>query len=228
MSNTIKLLSIGLAVLVFFTLWTSNQDTDKSAASIRVWNAHVNEQGKLDVLGVVLGQSTLKEAEEVLHTQSERALFVDVKNNEHLGDTLEAYFPTSPDRAKLFLELEASDELIARIKKRAYKATVYPSGNLKLAVAPEQMAEVEATQVKSLTYRPPISLTPETVEKNFGPADKKIKDGDGNIHIMYPALGLDVVIAREGKPLLQFVSPADFDRLLELLDAGDSQKTPPQ
>jgi len=228
MSNKIKLLYIGLAVLIFFTLWSSNQDADKSSASIRVWNAHINEQGKLDVLGVVLGQSTLKEAEEILHTQSERALFVDVKDNEHKGDTLEAYFPTSPDRAKLFLELVASDELIAKIKKRAYKATVFPSGNVKLAVAPEQMAEIETTVVKSLTYRPPISLTPETVEKNFGPADRKLNDGDGNIHLLYPALGLDVVIAREGKPLLQFVAPADFGRLLELLDVDDSQKTPPQ
>ncbi len=225
MSLKLKILWTGLAVLFLVTIWPS-ETPEEQASSIRVWDTHVNEQGQLNVLGVVLGQTSLKEAETILHTQSERALFIDVENKEHKGDTLEAYFPTSPDRAKLFLELAASEELIKKIKERAYKATVYPSGNAKLEVAPEQMAEVEVTTVKSLTYVPPISLTPSMVEKNFGKAEQKLNDGHGNIHILYPSLGLDVVIAREGKPLLQFVSPENFDRLLELLDASEANETP--
>ncbi|MFC1747300.1 hypothetical protein ACFL2V_00685 [Pseudomonadota bacterium] len=225
MSIKLKLLYVGLAILFIATLWPSEPSEEK-VASIRIWNAHVNEQGQLDVLGVVLGKTTLKEAEVILHTQSERALFIDIQSKEHKSDTLEAYFPTSPDRAKLFLELDASEELFTDIKKRGYKATLFPSGNAKVAVAPEQTADVEATIVKSLTYVPPISLTPSLVEKNFGKADRKLNDGSGNIHILYPALGLDVVIAREGKPLLQFVAPENFDRLLELLDVDDAKEMP--
>lgn len=225
MSLKIKILWVGLSVLFLYTLWPS-QNIEEKAASIKIWNAHVNEQGKLDVLGVVLGQTNLKDAETILHTQSERALFIDVQDKEHKGDTLEAYFPTSPDRAKLFLELDASEELINKIKERAFKATVFPSGNAKVAIAPEQMGDVETSVVKSLTYVPPISLTPSLVEKNFGKADRRVNDGNGNIHILYPALGLDVVIAREGKPLLQFVSPDSFDRLLDLLDVDESIKVP--
>ena len=226
MTAPIKILYALLAVLLLYTIWPSEQDMEKAAANIRVWDTHVNDQGHLDVLGVVLGQSTLKDAEQVLHTQSERALFVDVQDQEHKGYTLEAYFPTSPDRAKLYIELDASDALITQIKERAYKATVFPSGNAKLEIAPEQMADVEASIVKSITYQPPISLQANVVEKNFGPAQKTIKDKDGNLHMLYPAIGLDVVIATQGKPLLQFVAPAEFDRLLNLLHIDESHEVP--
>ena len=229
MSIQLKLLWAGLAVLFLLILWPNDEALEEKAASIRIWNANVNEQGQLNVLGVTLGQHTLKEAETILHTQSERALFIDVTGDEHKGETLEAYFPTSPDRAKLFLELDASEELVEKIKSRAYKATVFPSGNAKLEVAPEQMKEVEATIVRSLTYVPPISLTPALVEKNFGEPERKVRDRDGNIHILYSNLGLDVVLPIEGKPLLQFVYPEDFDRLLELLELDETTAPePPQ
>lgn len=216
MSTKIKVLYALMIALAIYTLWPTESGHEPAATS-RIWEAHIDEQGKLNVLGVVLGETTLKQAETVLHTQSERALFLELKEGKPQKETLEAFFPTSPDRAKIIIELDASPELLERIKQRAYNPKAFPSGNAKLEIAPEHNADIEAQVAKSFTYIPPISLTAEMVEQHFGKSEEQITDRDGNHHLLYPALGLDVVIAKEGKPLFQFVPPADFARLRGLL-----------
>lgn len=215
MSHKLKLLYVVLIVLAVVALWPS--ETERDPSKIRVWKAHVDDAGQLNVLGVVLGKSTLKEAETALHSQSERALFVEMENGELKRETIEAFFPTSPDRAKIIVELDASDELLTRIKERAYNPMAFPSGNLKLEIAPEHSAELEQLSARSLTYIPPVSLDTETIEQQFGAPEKLVRDKDANLHLLYPALGLDVVLPREGKPLLQFVPPDEFDRLRSLI-----------
>ena len=225
MSIKIKILYAVLIALAIYTLWPSNSEHDNTAA-IRIWDAHVNEQGHLNVLGVVLGETSLKQAEEILHTQSERALFLSLKEGQPQKETIEAFFPTSPDRSKIIIELAASPDLITRIKGRAYNPMAFPSGNAKLEISPEHNAEVETLIAKSITYIPPLDLTPEMVEKHFGKTTQQIVDSDSNIHLLYPALGLDVVIAQEGNPLLQFVPPTEFERLLTLLKQQSKIETP--
>lgn len=220
MSNKLKLLYAGLIILAVFTLWPSHED--KAPANIRIWDARVDSDGRLNVLGVVLGKSTLKEAEAALQSLSERALFVETKNGEptrepQTHESIEAFFPTSPDRAKLIAELAAPDDLIKRIRDRAYKPMAFPSGSVKLEIAPEDTALVESLVVRSITYIPPISLDATQVEHHFGKAVQQIRDKDGNLHLLYPALGLDAILPKEGTPLLQFVSPQEFDRVLRLL-----------
>jgi hypothetical protein len=224
MSIKIKVLYAALIALAIYTLWPSNSTQDNSA-TIRIWDAHINEQGHLNVLGVVLGETTLKQAEELLHTQSERALFISLKEGQPQKETLEAYFPTSPDRSKIVIELDANPDLLTRIKGNAYNPMAFPSGNAKLEIASEHNAEINTQIVKSLTYIPPLNLTPDMVEQHFGKTTQQIVDNNSNIHLLYPALGLDVVIAQEGNPLLQFVPPAEFERLLTLLKQQDKKET---
>lgn len=217
MSTKLKLLYAILIGLAIFTLWPAGDDGQRSS-SMRVWNAQLDDQGRLHILGVVLGQSTLKQAEAALHSQSERALFVKVEAPAGVQETLEAFFPTSPDRAKIVIELEAAPELIEDIKAQAQRPMAFPSGNIKMQIAPQHRDAVDASVVKSLTYIPPISLTPSLIERHFGQPAERRRDGDGNLHLLYPELGLDAVLPAQDKPLLQFVPPDQFDRLLRLLD----------
>ena len=193
MSIKIKILYALLAIGLIYTVWPTGEERDPS--SIRVWGSHVNEQGQLNVLGVVLGSTTLKQAEAALYTQSERALFIELgEDGKPTKEAVEAYFPTSPDRAKIVLELVADAELIDRIKKRSYKAKAFPSGSMKIEIAPDETAMLEDLVARSITYIPPISLTVEMMAQQFGAADQELRDVDGNLHLLYPTIGLDAVI----------------------------------
>lgn len=218
MKTKIKLLYIVMIVLVIFTLWPSEEANHEQQSGIKVWNAHIDNNGQLNVLDVVLGKSTLKQAEAVLRSQSERALFIKVRDEVLLGEVIEAYFPTSPDRSKLVIELDASAELIEQVKTRAYKTMVFPSGNAKVEISPADMPAIEQLVAKSITYIPPITLEAELIENQFGKAKQQIRDSDDNLHLLYPELGMDAVLPREGKTILQFVPPAAFERLLSLIN----------
>jgi len=218
MSKKSLLLYAFLIVLAIFTLWPNNEANHEKVSNIKVWNAHIDDNGQLNVLDVVLEKSTLKQAEAVLHSQSERALFIKVKDKALQGESIEAYFPTSPDRAKLILELNAPAELLAGIKERALKTMVFPSGDAKVEISPQDMPAIEALTAKSITYIPPVWLTAEEIENQFGKATQQVHDADGNLHLLYPALGLDAIILLTEKNLLQFVAPDQFHRITSLLE----------
>jgi len=212
MNNITKVLFTILIGLVIYTLWPL--ESGRSPVTIHVWDAHINTQGHLNVLDVVLGETTLKQAEAILLTQSERALFLELNEGEPQSESIEAFFPTSPDRVQMIIELNAPDELLQRIKSRALRTIVFPSGSAKMTIAPEDMIDVEALTARSITYIPNTALDIALVTQHFGQAKQQIRDNDNNLHLLYPALGLDVVLPPKGKPLLQFVPPDQFDRLL--------------
>lgn len=224
MSTKIKLLYVIMIALVIFTLWPNEEANHERQSGIKVWDTHIDNNGQLNVLDVILGKSTLKQAEAVLRSQSERALFIKVRDEALQDEVIEAYFPTSPDRAKLVIQLDASADLIKQIKTRAYKTMVFPSGNAKVEISPEDMPAIEQLVAKSITYIPPITLEAEVIEKQFGKAEQKIRDSDANLHLLYPALGLDAVLPQEGNTMLQFVPPAEFERLLELIHMPPESK----
>ncbi len=217
MNKKIKLLYVVLIALVIFTLWPSEEANHKRQSGIKVWNAHIDSNGQLNVLDVVLGKSSLKQAETVLRSQSERALFIKLSDEKQQTETLEAYFPTSPDRSKLIIELDAPADLLERINKQAYKTMVFPSGNAKVEISPADMPDIEKLLAKSITYIPPVKLEVDVIEKQFGKAEQQIRDSDGNLHLLYPALGLDAVIPSSDKNMFQFVPPEQFDRLTKLI-----------
>jgi len=215
MSNITKVLFTVLIGLTIYTLWPL--ESERSPVTIHVWDTHINAQGRLNVLDVILGETTLKQAEAILLTQSERALFLELNEGKPQSKSIEAFFPTSPDRVKMIIELDASESLLQRIKARGLKTTVFPSGSAKMTIAPEDMIDVEALTAKSITYIPNTALDIALVTQHFGQADQQINDNDNNLHLLYPALGLDVVLPQKDKPLLQFVPPDQFGRLLQRL-----------
>jgi len=227
MNTKLKILYGLLAIGLIYTVWSTNSDQQSETHSAKIWGTHVNEQGQLDVMGVILGQSNLKEAEKALHTQSERALFIQLdEKGKPLSESVEAFFPTSPDRAKLVIELAADSDIIDRIKKRSYKAQAFPSGSMKIEIAPQELPDVEKLTAKSLTYIPPISLEPEMMEQQFGKPNQHMRDLDGNLHMLYPQIGLDAVIPASGKSLLQFVPPSEFERLTKLINLPEQTEAP--
>ncbi len=222
MRNLTKVLFIFLIGLTIYTLWPI--ESERSSVTIHVWDAHINAQGRLNVLDVVLGETTLKQAEAILLTQSERALFLELNEGKPQNESIEAFFPTSPDRVQMIIELTAPDELLQRIKARALKTIVFPSGSAKMTIAPEDMFDVESLTTKSITYIPNTALDIALVTKHYGQAEQQIHDNDNSLHLLYPALGLDVVLPQKGKPLLQFVPPEQFERLLLRLPMATSDQ----
>lgn len=202
--------------LVFWTLWTlfSTSDDEKEITK-RAWNATVNEHGQLSVLGVTIDETSLKDAERILNSHSERALFISPQESGK-KPVVEAFFPKMPDGSKLILNLTASDELIEKIINNASSPIAFPSGNIKFKIAEEHLKAIEALTFSSLTAIPRIKITPKMLINQFGTPEQQIYKND-IMHSLYPEIGLDAILDKSGEVMLQFVSPANFQKTLESL-----------
>lgn len=214
MRNHVKLLYLALALLVVYTFWPGGTNDQEPARPM--WETSLDEQGNLQIMGVTLGKTTLKEAEAILRSRSQRALFIPPDTSSEKSPRVEAFFPSMPDNSKLILGLSASTEQIETLKIKAHNPSAFPSGNIKLEIADDHMSLVEGLVVDMLTAIPRIRITPQEITAQFG-EPQILHRQDDILHYLYPARGLDVILDQSGEAMIQFVSPGDFQRVLDRL-----------
>ncbi len=225
MSTRIKLLYLILALLLVYTLWPSS--TSKNGEPQRAaWNIKVDESGHLEVLGITLGVTSLQQAEDILRSRSQRAIFAQTKAATPQPPDIEAFFSNMPDNSKLVLSLRASQEQLETIAAKAHDPIAFPSGNVKMEIADQHMPLVDAMVIDRLSSIPRIRIKPADIEAQFG-KPVKLHMQDDVLHYLFPQQGLDVILDQSGEAILQFVNPGDFHRVLEKLGLRPEDLAPP-
>jgi len=64
-----------------------------------------------------------------------------------------------------------------------------------------------------MTFIPTVNIDEASAIKRFGPATEIIRTSEQVAHLLYPDKGLDIIINEDGKEVLQYVAPRDFERL---------------
>ena len=208
---------VAALLLTGLTLWLppSERPIDGSS-SARPWEVEVDGQGGSQVFGLALGVSTLDDAERRLGSEAEVTLF----QPEHGGLVLEAFFDDLRPgglKADFVLVLDLPGEQLEAIHGRGLRIVRGREGVSRVQIDPVDMPAVRAAPIATITYLPAINLDPEALERRFGPPVEQIAEGSGVTHWLYPATGLDIVVNDDGKEVLQYVAPRDFDRLTDPL-----------
>jgi hypothetical protein len=177
------------------------------------WNIEVGADGHTSVFGITLGTSNFSEAETELGDRYTLALF----GPESGTPQLEAYYKQVivgglTGRMVLNISLPAAD--LRAMRDRSPRDRVQVQGSeRRWKVADEDLALARRGVVSVIGYVPAVDLEPEVIELRFGAPTERVSMPDGSAHWSYPEQGLDIVINPEGRELLQYVIPADFDRL---------------
>ena len=176
------------------------------------------------VFGITLGQSSLGDTEHVFKEQSEVSLF---KTSE--GKMLvEAFFDElnlNGLKAKFVLTIAVPAEELQGMFDRGLRMNSTSSGK-RITLTPDDLARVRKAPVASLTYLPTARLEEALFTKRFGEPAQRIRETkSGAVHWLYPQHGLDITLGGSEKPLLQYVSPKDFELLrAPLLAEGEALK----
>jgi hypothetical protein len=209
-----RLLLPSLIALVVLALWLlSGPPPVRGTRLAYPWQVDLLPGGGSRVLGLVLGVDTLHQATAVLGTDVQLALF----GGRDTAPVLEAYFARVQTGAligKVVLTLEQDSQELQRLFERAPEAQLLPSGARKVVLGPSQVDRLGAAVVVALTYLPTVNLSTETILKRFGEPAARVPAGQGSVHWQYPDKGLDVTVNTDGKEILQFVAPAQFNRRL--------------
>jgi hypothetical protein len=201
----LKLFLAALAATIAVFAWTSTHYQQQPGKKKDTW---VDERGKLHVLGITLGASTLREAEIALQSRSDIALYIYPVGHPKAGQKLEAYFPAIADHTQVILQLDATPAQLHQIEQRATRPHLYPNAVARSDLAPEDNLLAYQLLVTELTLIPSTALDTEALNARFGTPARIEHPQEKETLLYYPESGLVATLV-EGEPAqLHFSNPA--------------------
>ena len=206
-----------LVLLALFLLVNKGNNDKTQIVEKYPWQITHLENGKSRVFGIVLGETSLKEVDSILKGSSKVALFEVDKNL-----SLEAYYKNISLGGLIgsfIFTLDSSNEQLNKIKKESVSKEPAENKGQRFNLDKLAIEKTKILIVKNLIYIPTVQLDEKTIVQRFGkPSEKiKLKTKEVGWHYLYPEKGLDLIYKEEGKEVLQYVQPKNFNLLLEPL-----------
>jgi len=190
------------------------------------WGAQRLPGGGLAVFGLQLPGSSLGDA----LARWPEGLQVAVMTRRGETGALEAYLETfraGGITGRLVLAADVPTDTLSRWQARAAKVDPVDGRTFRLTLHADDLAEARRALLVGVSFIPGAQLDAATVTQRFGaPAERW--GSDGRIEQwLYPERGLAVAIDGEGREVLQFVAPAQFERRLRApLQASGARRLP--
>lgn len=233
MDRKIILSTLAAAAMLFIGIMLLLSILPDERAGLRLypWDVSRDAAGNTQVFDLRIGASTLADARTLLGEEGKINLF----ENPDGTRTVEVYFDNiflSNIKADWIVTLGVPEAELAAMYERGLRISKTGSGSRKVKLDPADVERLADAPIRILTYLPWKSLEPRDIAGNFGePAEQRTEES-GVVHWLYPTLGMDIARDADGGVVIQYLSPADYERAVALLPAADepaatSQPTPP-
>ena len=208
------------SVLIFAgSFFMPGKPDDKSGLP---WHIEHPTADTIRIFGLTLGLSTTNEAEQHFQEEAKPSLFKS-PSGQLVAEMFFEQVTMAGLKSKIVATIAVPDAELQAMYERGLRMSGVGSGK-KITLAPEDASRVRALPIASLTYMPSVRLNEEVFSKRFGQPAQRIKEKkSGAVHWLYPQNGLDITMGGEEKPVLQYVPPKDFDKLVApLLGSGET------
>jgi hypothetical protein len=183
-----------------------------TATSGAPWQVELPGAGQTRVFGLSLPGSTLAQAQQRWGDRLKLALMAERDGTVVLEGYLEN-FEAGGVSGRLMLAFDSPAEALARWRA-LLPGTPIASGGRQHALPQAAMDELAASPLAGLSFIPGAQLDAQVLGARFGAPAERIASDERLEHWLYPALGLAVVLDAQGRDVLQYVAPADFERRL--------------
>ncbi|MDD5384580.1 MAG: hypothetical protein PHG89_06840 [Gallionella sp.] len=178
------------------------------------------------IFGLTLGSSTAGEAERRFQEEAKPSLFKS-PGGQLVAEMFFEQVTLAGLKSRVVINIAVPAAELQVMYERGLRISGTgggASGGKKITPASDDVVRLRALPIGSLTYMPSVRLEGEIFSKRFGQPGQRIKEkGIGAVHWLYPQHGLDITLGGEEKPVLQYVPPKDFDKLLQpLLSNGEA------
>lgn len=217
MNRKVYLLMAFIAVLILgVAFFQGDKPAEKSDFP---WHIEHPTSDTSRIFGVTLGQSNTTQAEQHFKEAAKPILFKSTRGKL----VVEVFFEEvnlAGLKARVVLTIAVPDQKLQGMFERGLRMNATSSGK-EITMTPEDIARVFTMPISSLTYMPSVRLDDAVFAKRFGEPTLRIREKQsGAVHWLYPQHGLDITLGGAEKPLLQYVSPKDFDKLIQPLLAN--------
>jgi hypothetical protein len=175
----------------------------------RPWEVTRLPQGGTEVLGLRPGQSRMTEALARFGKRVDAALF----NTAGEEPVVEAYYSSvnaAGITGRLILTLSLPEHVMEGLQERSPEVDRLRTGTMRYTLNIEDSEMLLGAPIRAVTFVPSVRLDEEVIQARFGEPAERMRTEAGESHLLYPEMGLDIVLPLRGKPLLQYVHPQDF------------------
>ena len=189
------------------------------------WHIEHPAPNTVKIFGLTLGQSTPGDAEMRFSEAGEPSLFKSPTG----ALSAELFFEQinlAGLRSRVVLTADIPEAELKSMYERGLRMAGTGSGK-KITLTPDDIATLKNSRISSLTYMPGIRVDEALFLKRFGEPSQVIKEEKlGTTHWLYPQHGLDITLGEGEKPVLQYVPPTEFAKLVNplLTQAADKAK----
>jgi len=210
----------GIAIAALLVMGIAFYQGDKPVEKSDLpWHIGHPNTDTIEVFGVTLGKTNTDEAEQHFKEAANPILFKS-PTGQLVAEIFFEQVNLAGLKARIVLSIKAPDSELQAMFERGLRMNVTGSGK-EITLTPEDAAKLFEMPISSLTYMPLVRLQDAVFSKRFGRPQLRIREKkSGVVHWLYPQDGLDIALGGEEKPLLQYVPPADFDKLVDPLLAN--------
>lgn len=216
-----------LALAGLWSAWEIRGGAPRADAQARgmPWQVTPLADGGSEVFGLQLGRSTLAQVGQRFERDLRVALVTAVGGGgEVAAPALEAYvesFQAGGIQGRLVLAFDADPAWASAALGRSPRDEVAGSGGARQhALAEDDRLQAQSLVVSALAFLPAARLDEDVVQARFGAPAERVTGPQGERQLLYPALGLAVVLPpadgelARSRTVLQYVAPRDFERRL--------------
>jgi hypothetical protein len=200
---------IWLTVLLVVTGLTAcgcDTQTDSAPVTGFPWQIERLPDGTTRVFGLVPGQTTLGEAMARLGDDNELAIIAPPGETGSL-EVYYSHYTAGLIEGRLILVADIEPDALASMQMRARRQ----GGTHRLLLDEGDLPTARRAAVRAITFMPTFDLDEETTRARFGIPAEVLPVSAQEQHLLYPELGLDLILNADGKDVLQYLSPDDFD-----------------
>lgn len=219
MKKFIAALLLLVVAVVAVSSFLSMREPDRRPLKDLPWQIEPRADGTTRVFGLVLGESTLADARDHLGADMDIALIAAPKE----PGTIEAYYgqiTAGVITGRMVLAATLDPATIAGMRERAPSADYMESSTRKFTLHPDDLPAALGARIGTITFLPSARIDEEIALTRFGAPAERVRMNAEVEHLLYPQLGLDLVINAKGKDVLQYVPPREFARLRDPLIAA--------
>jgi len=171
-----------------------------------------DDKQHLHVMGIVLGESTVRDAEIAFRSRTDAALFLypkETKEGQEAQYTgkLEAYFPSIADHSKVLLTLKTTDVKLEAIRERGTRPRVYPNGVIRMNLSNQDILAVQRMIITEMSLIPSLELNKEMIVAQFGKPELVTNTNPNTTVYTFPKFGLVATINQDDSDKLTFNNP---------------------
>ncbi len=205
-------ISLALILIVGSATFYITSSVYKQSGGSHKQRTFFDDKQHLHVMGIVLGESTVRDAEVAFKSRTDAALFLYPKKTKGAHEAqytgkLEAYFPSIADHSKVLLTLKTTDEELEAIRKRSSRPREYPNGVIRMNLSNQDILAVQRMIITEMSLVPSLDINEEMIVARFGKPEQVTNTNPNTTVYTFPKFGLVATINQDDKDRLTFNNP---------------------